>query len=53
MDAASDTAGGFEEGDAAARFGEGTGGGEAGHAGSDDEDVGFDGHGGLDAVAIC
>jgi hypothetical protein len=36
--AASDTAAGFEEGNAAACFGEGAGGGETGHAGSDDED---------------
>lgn len=40
VDAASDAVGGFEEGDVATGFREGAGGGEAGHAGSDYEDVG-------------
>ena len=41
VDAAADSGAGFEEGDGPACFGEGAGGGEAGHAGSDDEDVGM------------
>ena len=50
VDAAAYSAGGLEEGDTAACFGESTGCGESGHAGSDDENVGWGGHFGLDAA---
>jgi hypothetical protein len=52
VDAAADAAGGFEEGDAVACFGEDAGGGETGHACSDDEDFGFEWHSGLDAIEV-
>ena len=43
-DAAADAGSGFEDADAEAAFGEGAGGGEAGHAGTEDEDIDIVGH---------